>query len=799
MKYGLLFRKLIVEGVCYYQLINKIKGEKDVNNTIKITEGPYFNLKVENYENSEEVLVYKEIEKDIYDNLTIEQPLYFKYKDGSFKELENWFLQYNISRCFYQQYHDFKLCPEYDVLSIINTARATLKKKVLGQEEVIDKILCKIYNNNILINSDLEKDEISKHKSNILVIGPSGCGKSLIADKIEQSLGPIPIIRCELTGNYRNDISEIVKNLLYAAENNPYLAMQGIIIYDLTPDKFKIDFLDENEVVNNYVEELKDLLKSQTIMFSYQDEPAIFDISNLTHLCFVNMPYEKTKEENSIYYSKIASEDFFDICLDDMLVPNYFDSEIIYMNEMTKSLALNILKDKETSPLYTLKQLYEKEGKTFHFSRNFINALIDRGLSLNKGFLGIMEIIKHLQNSKKCLTKDIYFTKEDIDKLKIGSVIYQEDLGEFDKEKINNLIQSDLKVDVKNRKINNLTVLDTINKIKENIKGQDEAIFILVNAFYNHIFNKNKDLSYNEMKQLKENVLFIGSTGVGKTAIVEELARIFNMTYVREIATRYSQTGYVGSSVDDMLEDLVKASNGNMKKAQSGILYIDEIDKINKKDGANFDMGLAVQNDLLTLIEGDNRQVETKDKQNKFSFDTTGLFIIGTGAFDGLEKIKDNRIKKARKGETIGFKEIKEDKKADENITNQDFYEYGYDKQFIARFSHKVKLNNLSEDVIYDIISNSKTGYINLCKKSYAQSGVIITLSESFKKSLAKKVSEQLEGARGIKTIFARIKNEIDKNNQDGLLKEVIIDEDALTDLNNITYIKKKAKTYKKK
>ena len=74
-----------------------------------------------------------------------------------------------------------------------------------------------------------------------------------------------------------------------------------------------------------------------------------------------------------------------------MLVPNYFDSEIIYMNEMTKSLALNILKDKETSPLYTLKQLYEKEGKTFHFSRNFINALIDRGLSLNKGFLGIMK------------------------------------------------------------------------------------------------------------------------------------------------------------------------------------------------------------------------------------------------------------------------------------------------------------------------------------------------------------------------------------------------------------------------
>ena len=798
MKYGLLFRKLVVEGVCYYQLINKIKGENDYNDVIKITEGPYLDLKVENYEKSNETLVYKEIEKDIYDSLTIEQPLYFEYTDGSFKEIGNCFLQYNISRYFYQQYHDFNLCPKYDILNIINTARDNLKKKVLGQDEVIDKILCKIYNNNILINSDLEKDEISKHKSNILVIGPSGCGKSLISDKIERNLGPIPVVKCELTGNYRNDIAEIIKNLLYAAENNPYLATQGIVIYDLTPDKFNINFLDDDDtVVNNYMEELKELLKSQTVLFTYQDEPAFFDISNLTHLCFVNMPYEKTKEENDIYYSKIASEDFFDICLDDMLVPNYFDSEIIYMNEMTKSLALKILKNKETSPLYTLKQLYEKEGKTFHFSKNFINALIDKGLSLNKGFLGIMEIIKHLQNSKKCLTKDIFLTKEDIDKLKIGSVIYQENLTEAEKEKIDNLIHSDLKVDLKNKKINNLTVLDTINKIKENIKGQDEAIFILVNAFYNHIFNKNKDLSYNEIKQLKENVLFIGSTGVGKTAIVEELARIFNMTYVREIATRYSQAGYVGSSVDDMLEDLVNASHGNMKKAQSGILYIDEIDKINKKGGANFDMGLAVQNDLLTLIEGDNRQVETKDKQNKFSFDTTGLFIIGTGAFDGLEKIKDKRIKKAKKGETIGFKKVEEDKKVDENITNQDFYEYGYDKQFIARFSHKVKLNNLSEDVIYDIISNSKTGYINLCKKSYAKSGVIITLSESFKKSLAKKVSEQLEGARGIKTIFARIKNEIDKNNQDGLLKEVIIDEDALTDLNSITYVKKK--TYKKK
>ena len=435
------------------------------------------------------------------------------------------------------------------------------------------------------------------------------------------------------------------------------------------------------------------------------------------------------------------------------------------------------------------KRAAEIEKSAPDFLRQ-LSAMLKVGLSFEMGFEGIIKILKYLNQSSKLLWKNICFKKEDIDALKIGSMLY----SDYDKEENYYKEDNALKVDLINRTINGLTVKDTVNLIKENIEGQDEAIFTLVNAFYNHVFNKNKSFNSFDLKQLKENVLFIGSTGVGKTAIVENLTRIFNITYVREIATRYSQTGYVGSSVDDMLLDLVKAAKGDMQKAQNGILYIDEIDKINKKDGQGLDMGLSVQNDLLTLIEGDKRNVEAKEQgRANILFDTSGLFIIATGAFDGLDEIVKRRVKKQlTNGNTLGFTTNTNPVDVNYNITNNDLYEYGYDKQFIARFSNKVKLNNLSEEVIFNIINNSRNGYINLCRDSYQKSGITLKISDSFKKKLASKVLKQEEGARGIKSLFSPIKQAIDYNLQDGDIGEIILDEEALDDPKKIMYIKKK-------
>ena len=395
------------------------------------------------------------------------------------------------------------------------------------------------------------------------------------------------------------------------------------------------------------------------------------------------------------------------------------------------------------------------------------------------------------------MKKNIVFTSQDIDNLKIGTSFYDEDdydedYKEYeDKEESNPLVDTNLKVDLIKRTINDLTVFDTVNLIKQNIKGQDEAIFSLVNAFYNHIFNKYKGFTNHELKQLKENVLFIGSTGVGKTAIVENLARIFNLVYKREIATRYSKAGYIGESVDNMLLDLVDVAKGNIKRAEQGILYIDEIDKIRKgNDPNNLDMSMAVQNDLLTIIEGDKRTLTTRNQQ-EIEFDSSGLFVIGTGAFDGLEEIVKKRIKK-EKSTGLGFQNIKNDhKEIDYNITNADLYEYGYDKQFIARIPHKIKLNDLSTEVLLNIIKDSKDGYINLCKKSYAISGIKLNITEGFCQKLAKRVKEKNEGARGIKTIFSTFKDKIDKNIQLGDIKEVIIPEESIDDVKKMIYVKK--------
>ena len=574
--------------------------------------------------------------------------------------------------------------------------------------------------------------------------------------------------------------------------------MRGIVIYDginaLSSSYEDTDF----ETVNIYLSELRNIINEKIINLATKDGAIrTFDASFLTHICIIDMDYTKEKSDDNMHYSKVNNLDLAELGLTSDMIIDCFDDEIIYMHEMTKKLALEILKDPDLSPLYALQEVYKNAGKNITFSDDFYSELIKKGLRFNEGFTGILRVIKYLSTSSKMMKKNIVFTSQDIDNLKIGTSFYDEDDYDEDydeyeeKEESNPLVDTNLKVDLIKRTINDLTVFDTVNLIKQNIKGQDEAIFSLVNAFYNHIFNKYKGFTNHELKQLKENVLFIGSTGVGKTAIVENLARIFNLVYKREIATRYSKAGYIGESVDNMLLDLVDVAKGNIKRAEQGILYIDEIDKIRKgNDPNNLDMSMAVQNDLLTIIEGDKRTLTTRNQQ-EIEFDSSGLFVIGTGAFDGLEEIVKKRIKK-EKSTGLGFQNIKNDhKEIDYNITNADLYEYGYDKQFIARIPHKIKLHDLSTEVLLNIVKDSKDGYINLCKKSYAISGIKLNISEGFVQKLAKRVKEKNEGARGIKTIFSTFKDEIDKNIQLGDIEEVIIPEESIDDVKKMIYIKK--------
>ena len=790
MKYGYILRKLIINNQIYLQIMDKISGYVSEDNKLKISDGPYKDKEIVNLENiNNELFCFMEIDEDTYENVSLEETIFLKIVNGDLTSVEDPFELNMVMQHFYDKFKDFVIIPDYDLDKIIIDAKKNINNKLLGQQEVVDIVLTKIYNNQMFIKTELDDYQILNNKSNILVVGPFGSGKSTLKKLLKEELEPIPVIECKLTGNYKDDVSEIIKKLLLKTDGNILLAMRGIVIYDginLFSSKYKDN--DEEDVVNIYLDVLQKILSTTVVnLVSNANNVNSFDCSFLTHISFIDMLYKEEKNAENHESYKVSVDDMISLGVTFELLKDCFDDDIIFMNEMTPELAMNILKNKDISPIYAFKRSYEKQGKKVKFSRSFVTKLIEYGLTLNEGFTGILRVFKYIIYDKNLLNQYIYFSEADIENLKDTMEIIVNEEEELEETVFES--QKNSQVDIVNKTIDGLTVMDTVNIIKENIKGQDEHIFKIVNNFFKFTFNKHKGLNIQELKQLKDNILIIGGTGVGKTAIIEELSNLFSIPYVREDATRYSGAGLVGENIETMIKDLVTAAGGDRNKAQNGIIFIDEIDKIT----SNFDrvdIGRGVQNGLLTLIEGSKRTItpEPKEMFKSYVFDTTGLLFVGAGAFAGLEDIKNKRIKKHKS--QLGFT-TKPSETIDTNITIDDLSEYGMDRQLIRRMACVTNLNILNEKILLDIINNSKSGYINLNKKSYEMEGIKLTLSEGFKKNLAKRAYLDKKGASSIKTIFLDVLTKIDEhlNNNSGI-SEVVITDQALEDEKAIVYIK---------
>lgn len=786
MKYALIFRKLIVNNIVYYQAINKVSGIEIEDNRLHVTSGIYENQDISSMF-SNDFLVYFEIAEDTYQNINVDKTLFFKKVKNQILPLNDLQEENSVLMAFYRQFRDFRLIPDYDLNALIEKSRVMLEKRIVGQDKAISKILKKIYNNQMFFQSDLDYNDILRGKSNILVLGPLGTGKSTIKDILMETLDPIPVVSYSLTGNYQTDITEIIQKLYMASDGNLFLAEHGIVVFDDINKYMGVD-------LDCYLKIIKQIVKAKLIYLRNQDNNLIsFDYSKITNICIVDNDYDYDSYLNEdCFYTRISEESLEELGLNFEFLNEQFDGEIVFMEEMTYDLALKILKNKDISPLYAIKRVLELQGKKVRVSKNFVSELINYGLGSGDGFTGIVRLLKSLFQSKDLKRSVIYFQEEDFQKVNVGTILaLDEDEEYLPSKNVADSSKYDLKVNVKKGTINNLTVLDTVLKIKENIKGQDEQIFFFVNAFYEHIMARYKGFTNHELNQLKSNVLLIGPTGVGKTAIVSNLARIFNLPFQRAIAPRYSQSGYVGANVDSILNDLVEAAGGDIKKAEQGILYIDEVDKISATYD-KVDMGLGVQHELLTLIEGDKRTIKIPDMFNpELTFDTSNLFVVATGAFDGLDKIVKQRVKKELGADKIGFTNEK-NVVSSSKITSDDLCQYGFDRQFVARFPNRIRLNNLNEDIFYQIVNDSKDGYIKLVLKSYQKSGVVVSLSEGFKRMLAKKAFEKKEGVRAIKGVFEDIKAVIDYNIQTENISEVILDENSFEEPKNIIFIKKR-------